>query len=875
MRALDCPYKNVAEKRVTKNVAEKRPQKTTQRLPAVGGRRRWLRWAAFLTLSGVALAAVGGIGLFVVLAADPDLPRIDAVADYRPKVVSKVMSSDGELIGEIYEERRTVVSRDRIPAVMIHAIVDAEDAQFYEHGGVSYWGIFRALVDDLRPGARMRGASTLTQQLVRNLILKNSTRGGFAGVKRKVQEMILAKRLESKLSKDEILYLYLNQIDFPYLRYGVEEAAQFYFGKSIHDVDAGEAALLASLPKGPSEIDPWKHPDRAKDRQRYVLSQMVRYGHLSDAEGRKFASLPIRLVKPSTTAVGTAPEFVDEVRRVLTERYGAKRLATLGLTVVTTCDAKIQKLARDAVEKGLVDLDARQGYRKPLARLKGTQIAAHEKKLAQQFPSGPGRDKIVEGVVEKVVIGGAAKAGDDEEDSSDGESGDRRTKGRGGPQPHRPGQAAPAPTTAPTAKALTMPKPDDHSHDGDGALVSLGAKTGWLPLPSTVDRYNPKGLVADKRFAVGDVIRVRVLDFPKDKPALLALELGPQAAVVVLDPNTREVKALVGGYGYHPGGFDRAIYAKRQPGSSFKPFVYTAAFATEKWTPASVLVDGPQTYVSPGLAPWKPQNAEKEQFMGPVRLRVALARSLNTVASQLVDTTRGGVDPAAVASLAHDLGVESSLEANPSLALGTSVVSPYELANAYATFAANGKRMAPQLIKQIGSEVEPSPTAQVTQALKPELAYLITNVMQSVIDEGTAQSAKGKLGRPAAGKTGTTNLDKKRPDAWFMGFTPNLVTGVWVGFDDMRDLGHGEQGARAALPMWVEIMQGALKGTPPQPFAQPPGIVVQKIDPVSGLLAAPGSTSIDEVFLEGTAPTEVAPVQGEANPDTFITDQAQ
>jgi penicillin-binding protein 1A len=867
MRALDCTYKNVAEKRTNKNVAEKRSK--TQKLPVASRRRRWLRWAIFLTLSSVALAAVGGIGLFLVLAADPDLPRIDAVADYRPKVVTKVMSSDGELIGEIYEERRTVVSRDRIPAVMIHAIVDAEDAQFYEHGGVSYWGIFRALVDDLRPGARMRGASTLTQQLVRNLILKNFTRGGLAGVKRKVQEMILAKRLESKLSKDEILYLYLNQIDFPYQRYGVEEAAQFYFGKSIHDVDAGEAALLASLPKGPSEIDPFKHPERAKDRQRYVLSQMVRYGHLSDAEGRKFASLPIRLVKPATTAVGSAPEFVDEVRKVLTERFGAKRLATLGLTVVTTCDARIQKLARDAVEKGLVDLDARQGYRKPLAKLKGAQLLAHEKKLAQLFPSGPSRDKIVEGIVTKVIVGG------NEADDNGDELVDKRVKGRGGPPAHRPGQAPAATTTAPTAKALTQPKPEDHAHDGDGALVSLGTKTGWLPLPSSIDRYNPKGQVADKRFAVGDVIRVRVIDFPKDKPALLALELGPQAAVVVLDPSTREVKAIVGGYGYRPGGFDRALAAKRQPGSSFKPFVYTAAFATEKWTPASVLVDGPQTYVSPGLAPWKPQNAEKEAFMGPVRLRVALARSLNTVASQLVDTTRGGVDPAAVASLAHDLGVESNLEANPSLALGTSVVSPYEMTNAYATFAAGGKRMAPQLIKQIGADVEPLPTAQVTQAIKPELAYLITNVMQSVIEEGTAASAKGKLGRPAAGKTGTTNLDKKRPDAWFMGFTPNLVTGVWVGFDDMRDLGHGEQGARAALPMWVEIMQGALKGTPPQPFAQPPGIVVQKIDPASGLLAGPGGASIDEVFLEGTAPTEVAPVQGEANPDTFIMDQAQ
>ncbi|MCU1278740.1 MAG: penicillin-binding protein, family, partial [bacterium] len=690
------------------------------------------------------------------------------------------------------------------------------------------------------------------------------------GIKRKVQEMILAKRLESKLSKDEILYLYLNQIEFPYQRFGVEEASRFYFGKSISDVDAGEAALLAALPKGPSEIDPFKHGARAKERQLYVLSQMARYQHLKPDEAERFARMPIRLVKPTSTAVGTAPEFVDEVRKVLIEKFGAKKLATLGITVVTTCDARVQKLAREAVEKGLVDLDARQGYRKPLAHLKTPQqMQAHQKKLAKDFPSGPSRDKIVEGVITELTVGGRSVVGGVAPPPALPSGTPYRSRHGRAPAPKRAGKAEAAPAAAPPPAVV------DHSHDNDGATVSLGASQAWLPLPSTIDRYNPKGLTADKRFAVGDVIRVRVIDYPKDKPALLALELGPQAAVVVLDPNTREVKALVGGYGYHPGGFDRALAAKRQPGSSFKPFVYTAAFATEKWTPASVLIDGPQTYVSPGLAPWKPQNAEKEEFLGPVRLRVALARSLNTVASQLVDTTRGGVDPAVVASLAHDLGIESPLEANPSLALGTGVVSPFEMTNAYATFAAGGKRMAPQLIKKIGGEELPSPSVQVVQALKPELAYLITNVMQSVIEEGTAASARGKLGRPAAGKTGTTNLDKKRPDAWFMGFTPNLVTGVWCGFDDMRDLGHGEQGARAALPMWVEIMQGALKGTPPQPFAQPPGIVVQKIDPKTGLLAPPGAQAIDEVFLEGTAPTQVAPAAGEANPDTFITDQAQ
>ncbi|HZS37077.1 MAG TPA: PBP1A family penicillin-binding protein, partial [Polyangia bacterium] len=835
---------------------EKRPK--TQKLPVVKKRRRWLRWTIFLTLTGLVLVTVGVVGLVLYYASDPELPSIHRVGDYHFKVVTKIMSADGELIGEIFEERRTVVPRDKIPPVMIHAIVDAEDADFYEHSGLSYWGMIKALVQDLKPGAHMRGASTLTQQLVRNLLLHNNART----MKRKVQEMILARRLETALSKDEILYMYLNQIEFPYQRFGVEEAARFYFGKSIADVNAGEAALLASLPKGPSEIDPWKHPERAKDRQRYVLSQMVRYKHLKPEEAQKFAAAPIQLVRSPSPFLGIAPEFVSEVKRVLAERIGLKNLATLGLTVTTTCDTRIQKLAREAVERQLQALDERHGYRKPSAHLNPAQMAAHAKKLAKEMPDGPTMDKIVDGVIAAVKV---------------------------------------------------TPK-----HDGDGAVIDLGAKAGWLPLPMSADRYNPKALAADKRFAVGDVVRVRVIDMqpvegfgdermnaapmngpapapaPTAKPAnppakpkaiilasaaepprdarvpILALELGPQAAAVVIDPNTREVKALVGGYGYRAGAFDRAIAAKRQPGSAFKPFLYATAFSTEKWTPASVLVDGPQVYTSPGMQPWKPSNAEKEEYLGPVRLRVALARSLNTVASQLVDVQRGGVDPAMVVDLAHQAGIESELAPNPSLALGTSEVTPIELTNAYATFASGGRRMFPQLIKAVGNEAETPAAQNAAQAIKPELAYLITSMLTSVIEEGTAASARGKLKRPAAGKTGTTNSHK---DAWFVGFTPDLVTGVWVGFDDMRELGHGEQGARAALPMWVEIMQVALKGVPPTPFTQPPGIVVQKIDPKTGLLAAPGAPAIEEVFLEGTAPTQVAPAAGEANPDTFITDQ--
>lgn len=762
------------------------------------------------------LAAAGGVAVFAVYGSDAALPRIDHVGDYRPKVVTKVMSADGELIGEIFEERRTVIPRSQIPPHMVHAIVDAEDADFFQHAGLSYWGMARALLNDLRPGVRAQGASTLTQQLVRNLILKSNARTGMAGVKRKVQEMILARSLEQKLTKDEILALYLNQIDFGHQRFGVEEAARFYFGKSITQVDVGEVALLASLPKG-TAIDPFRHPERAKERQRYVLSQMVRYHHLEPALAQKIARAPIKLVRSPSPSLGIAPEVVGEVKRLLLGRYGAERLAYLGAVVKTSLDARIQRLSRQAVEKGLVDLDARQGFRRPLARLKGAAAQQHLKKLKKEFPGGPSLDKVVEGVVVQIVVG---KAG-----------------------------------------------------EPDGAKVDLGAVIGWLPLAAAVDRYNPKALSADKRFSVGDVLRVRVIDQPAGKSPTVALELGPQAAAVVLDPETREVKALVGGYGYRPGDFNRALAARRQPGSAFKPFLYATALATERFTPASVLNDSPQVYAQPGLKPWKPQNAERHEYLGPVRLRVALARSLNTVASQLIDVEAGGVGPDAVVAMAHSAGIDSKLEANPSLALGTSVVSLLELTNAYASFADAGRRTAPQFLRDVGGTPEPESARASVQAMKPEVAFVVTSLMTSVFEEGTAQSARGKLKRPVAGKTGTTDAER---DAWFLGFTPDLVTGVWVGFDDMRELGHGEQGARSALPIWVEIMSGALKSTPPRPFTQPPGVVVERIDPKTGLLAPPGSvTAIEEVFLQGTAPTQVARAPDEANPDTFITDQSR
>ena len=888
----------MAESRIRKR------KKTPRLVDSVAQRKRStatrvVGWLFFLGLVGLVCGAAVVSGLFLYYGSDPDLPSIKNIGDYHPKVVSRVLDRDGESLGEIYEERRTVVARARIPEAMIHAIVDAEDAQFFEHKGLNYWGMLRAALNNLRPGAHLQGASTLTQQLVKTYVLGTNERT----VKRKVQEAILARRLEAALSKDEILTMYLNQIYFGHQRYGVEEAARFFFGKSISDVNPGEAALLASLPKGPEEISPLKHPERAKARQRYVLDQMLRYAHVTKAEYDRYYNAPIAVVKQPASA-GAAPEFVDEARKALLAKFGEKRLPYLGTTVKTTCDTRIERLAREALERGLETLDERQGYRKPVAHLKVVTAAAIKQLLSERalhklhaLIKSPSRSQRGKWLDDREKALGAGK----------------------------------------TVEAVVVEvRPSAGVHPG--VIVDAAPLRGFLPaqvVEGRHDRYNPKGLVVEKRFAVGDVITVRAepsLGFVElgqapektpektekavkpeaekpvvapqqlpakeakkgdrgkgkqqppvvEKPAVAAAddgdeeagdgshkglpvlvpEFGPQGAVVVIDPATREVKAAIGGYGFRAGGFDRAIQAKRQPGSSFKPFLYATAFLSGKYTPASILNDSPQIFEQPGLEDWKPKNAESHDFLGPVRLRTALAKSLNTVAAQLIFDLK----PESVAATAKACGLTSPLDHNLALGLGASVVSLIELTNAYATFDTLGKHADPMLLSELAEE--PQPREEPQQALQPEVAYLVTSMLQSVIEEGTAQSARGKLKRPAAGKTGTTSSER---DAWFIGFTPDVVVGVWIGFDDMRDLGHGEQGARSALPIWVDVMAGTLKGVPPSPFSQPAAVEVRKIDPATGLLAQPNATNaIEEVFLPGSAPTQMAPQAGEQNPDTFI-----
>ena len=768
------------------------------------GKRSWLRRLILLAilLTVPVIAAAGAlVGIFVYYGDDPAMPSLSGIGDYRPDQIIKVLDRDGKVIGEIGSTHRTVVPYAKIPKVMVQALLAAEDAEYFEHEGIDYKGMVRAFVENVIRRKFAQGASTITQQVVKQLLLTPEK-----SMRRKVQEIILARRLSQRFSKEDVLAVYLNQMYFGHGRYGVEEAARYFFGKSIADVDAGEAALLAGLVQSPERLSPYKHPDAAKKRQIYVLGQMAKLEFIYEEVAKKIAAAPIAVIPEGSAIPSVAPEAIDSVRKLLEAKYGADKLSTLGIEVKTTIDSRLQALARWALERGLEEVDARHGFRGPITHLTGKALDKKRAELKAERKKPLTDNDKTDGIVEKID-----KSADD-----------------------------------PTQVKLT---------------VFLGDSSGVVDMTAE-PRYNQgtKPPLAE-RFRPGDLVRVRLAPERKrdsEGNVALALELGPQAAMVVLDPLRREVLALVGGYGYRLGGFDRSQRAHRQPGSAFKPFIYATAIDSKRYTAASLVNDSPEVFKY-----WKPQNHDAK-FRGPVRLRVALADSINTVSIKLLSDV-------GILSV-REMAARAGLDLPPvekldfSLALGTAVVTPMELANAYATFAAAGQSGDTRLVTAVGNEQIAAPELQ--HSIRPETAYVTVSLMRSVVEAGTSRSAAPKLKRPAAGKTGTTDEDR---DAWFVGFTPELLAGVWVGFDERRVLGRGEEGARAALPIWTEFMTKALVGVPVSDFAQPPGVVVARIDPATGLLPAPGGNGIEEFFLDGTAPTESAAAPGEeATPDQML-----
>jgi penicillin-binding protein 1A len=800
------------------------------------GGLRAVKLALWLGVFAAFAGAAGLVGLFAYYGSDPKLPKISKLDDFRPKQVTRILDRAGTPIGELGLEKRTVVTYAVIPQLLVNAVVAAEDADYFNHEGIDYRGMLRAFVENVLRGRTAQGGSTITQQVVKTMLLTPERT-----LRRKVQEIILARQLSQKLSKEEVLTLYLNQIYYGHGRYGCEEAARYYFGKSVRDVNLAEAALLAGLPQSPERLSPRKHPDAAKTRQRYVLGQMAERGFIDRKTADKVAAEPIRLSREPLAARGTAMEVVDSVGRYLADHGDASESGT---TVQTTIDARMQELARASLERGLEDFDARQGFRGPSGHLAGKALDKRHAVLAAAHKNGVKDAEVIEGIVKRVEVSAA-----------------------GAKEPTGAKEARAKDAVAKSALGKdALPKKDPGRLFVD---IGLPAGEGVVDL-SLEPRYakGPKPLAA--RFAPGDVVRVRVAnvgDRPRveGEPIPLMLELGPQAAMVVMDPRTRELLAVVGGYAFRAGAYNRAERSERQPGSSFKSIFYAAAIEAQKITPATIIDDSPTPYKG-----WKPDNYEKDSFAGPIRVRTALAESKNTVAIKVLDMV--GIPAAREAAARFGITTPIPDDAGLALALGVSSVKPIDMASAYATFASGGLAGPPVLLKRIGNDV--LATAPLRQALKPEVAYVMNSLLRSVIEEGTARAAAGRLRRPAAGKTGTTNrkvvvagktIASETVDAWFIGYTPDVLAAVWVGFDEPHGMGRGATGATAALPIWIDFMTKALAGRPTKDFTPPPGVVIQRIDKATGLLARPGveENTMDEVFLQGTAPTELAPVAGE------------
>ncbi len=776
-------------------------------------------FAGLTLLAGLA-GLIGLMSLFWYYGRDLEAIDADALRSYRPPQVTRILARDGELIGEIYTERRTFIPYSEIPGHVEDAFLAAEDADFYHHKGMDYVGMLRALVANLRAGEIRQGASTITQQVVKNFLLSPERT-----LERKVQELILARRLEEVLSKQEILELYLNSIYLGHGRYGIEEASRFYFGKSVRDVSVAEAAVLAALPKAPSTGSPLKDPKGAKARQNYVLDQMAKQGFLAraDADAAIAAPLPGRrsleeISGDPSQANGAAralaqpvpepgaEEFVDLVEAELKRRYGDD-LSHLGATVWTSVDLAAQRKAREGLREGLIALDIRRGYGHGIKPAK----AANLKRAKEQ---GAVAHEV--GGVYPIVI---------------------------------------------EARPPGVPK------DFSGFYGRIGSSEHGHELNCLVEvapgsRYDEADKKLDEQFAVGGITVARVVALPGNEstksfpPNIGRCEIGsgPQAAVLVADIETGEIRAMVGGFDHDRGDFNRAVMARRQPGSSFKPFIYGTALEKAGYTPATIVSDSPEIYEK-----WKPTNFEKDVYRGDIRLRVALTNSVNTVAIKLLDL----VGPDAVHDFARRAGIESQLVADLSLALGTSEVTPYEMLRGYLTLARGGSRIEPVIITRIEIPGQAPWVAaedadrKVEQVIDPAIAYLLTSMMRSVVEEGTGQRAKA-LGRPVAGKTGTSAESR---DAWFCGYTTQEVAVSWVGFDTPRPLGKSETGGKAATPIWLAAMMAVRESGPPATrldFVPPPSVMVREIDPNNGLLAAIDGPRIVEYFAAGTEPNETS-----------------
>lgn len=759
-----------------------------------------------LLLASIGVAVVAAV-LYVKI--EPQLPSIDVLRDVQLQEPLRVYASDRKLLAEFGEKRRSPVTISQVPDAMIKAFLAAEDDRFFEHSGVDFQGLLRAAVELVRTGKKRQGGSTITMQVARNFFLSSEKT-----YLRKLTEILLSYKIEGSLSKEEILELYLNKIYLGQRAYGVEAAAQVYYGMSIADLSVARMAMIAALPKAPSRVNPVSNPAAAVERRNYILGRMHQLGYLDSAAYEAAVAEPDGARVHRVQAEANAAYVAEMVRHEMVERYGASAY-TSGYEVVTTIDVPRQAAATHALRKDLLDYSKRHGYRGAEASLSIADIPA---------------EKRAELLADYVQLGGLE----------------------------------PALVTRVNEKSIEVLLKNNET-------VTIGWEgLSWARSYRSVNSLGPAPKQAGDVVAVGDVVRVSGSDAVWELSQVPVVE----GALVSLRPTDGAIQALVGGFDFNRSKFNRAIQAKRQPGSSFKPIIYSAALE-KGFTPASIINDAPVVFDDSELeSTWRPENYSG-QFFGPTRLREALYRSRNLVSIRILRAIGAGY----AATYAENFGFSSEeLPHDLTLALGSASVTPLQMARAYTVLANGGYLIEPYLIRSIhnaGGEVvfmADSPVVckhcpavldeistglqkQVNlapQVLSPQNVWLMTSMMRDVIQRGTGVKAR-VLGRSdLAGKTGTTN---EQMDGWFSGFNHALVATAWVGFDKLEPLGRNETGGRSALPMWIDYMREALQGIEEVNLPPPEGLVTVRIDPVTGLLARSGQQdAIFETFTEDTVP---------------------
>ena len=758
---------------------------------------RLVKWSLIMAMILMVIGMAGMVGIYLYLS--DDLPKITSLTDYHPSIITTVYSDDNRKIAEFYRERRIVVPLSDIPVQLQQAFIAAEDARFYKHQGIDFFSIIRAFIKNLEAGTIVQGGSTITQQVTKSFLLTPER-----SYERKIKEAILAYRIDKTFTKQEILYLYLNQIYLGHGAYGVQAAAENYFGKSVSELNLAECAILAGLPQAPSRYSPFRYPERAKQRQIYVLNRMLADGFINNQEVSEAIDVKMDIKPRRNWYIEEVPIYTEHIRRYVEKKYGADALYTQGLKIYAAVDIEMQKAARKEMEKGLRDLDRRQGYRGPEEHLSPEDIERFSDELQAAFSENP----LVEGMSTKGVVIDV----DDRAGTATVRLGDAR------------------------------------------GTISL-EDIRWARKPNiNVAYYQARVRKVSQVLKTGDVILVRLnKKNPPDESWELSLDQNPetQSALVCIEAETGLVKVMVGGRDFTESQFNRAIQSRRQPGSAFKPIIYAAAL-DNGYTAATEIIDSPIVFKDQvNDFTWKPKNYGKK-FYGPTLLREALAKSRNVVTIKILQDI--GIDTCI--EYAEKLGITSELTRDLSLALGSSGVSLLELVNAYAVFANKGYLVEPAFITKIedrnGNILEEMNPAR-KRVIDKSTAYIMTSLLKSVVKNGTARRIKA-LNRPVAGKTGTTN---DLQDAWFLGYTPDYISGVWVGYDNGRPLGKGETGSRTASPIWLGFMQDILKDKPVREFPVPEDVVFSKIDAQTGLLPIPESKqTIFECFKEGTVPTE-------------------